>query len=45
MLGVLADFLLSVNEFDVVAVALENNCSLQLSLRSECPKINVGQLL
>ncbi len=45
MLGVLADFLLSVNEFDVVIVAIENNNCLQLSLRSECPKVNVGQLL
>ena len=45
MLGVLADFLLSVNEFDVVLVAIENNSCLQLSLRSECPKVNVGKLL
>lgn len=45
MLGVLADFLLSVNEIDVVIVAMENNRSLQLSLRSECPKVNVGELL
>lgn len=45
MLGVLADFLLSVNEFDVVIVAIESNNCLQLSLRSECPKVNVGKLL
>ena len=45
MLGVLADFLLSVNEFDVVVVAIESNSGLQLSLRSECPKVNVGKLL
>lgn len=45
MLGVLADFLLSVNEFDVVVVAAENNNCLQLSLRSECPKVDVGKLL
>jgi nanoRNase/pAp phosphatase (c-di-AMP/oligoRNAs hydrolase) len=44
MLGVLADFLLSVNEFDVVIVAMEHNHNLQLSLRSECPKVNVGKL-
>ncbi|MFT5808226.1 MAG: nanoRNase/pAp phosphatase (c-di-AMP/oligoRNAs hydrolase) [Moritella dasanensis] len=45
MLGVLADFLLSVNEFDVVIVAIENKGALQLSLRSECLKVNVAQLL
>jgi len=44
MLGVLADFLLSVNEFDIVIVAMQHNQSLQLSLRSECPKVNVGKL-
>ncbi len=45
MLGVLADFLLSVNEFDVVIVAMQSNSCLQLSLRSECPRVNVGKLL
>lgn len=45
LLGVLADFLLSVNEYDVVIVAMKYNEGLQLSLRSECSKINVGKLL
>lgn len=45
LLGVLADFLLSVNEFDVVIIAMEYNRCLRLSLRSECPKVNVGKLL
>lgn len=45
LLGVLADFLLSVNELDVVIVAMEYNRCLRLSLRSECPKVNVHKLL
>jgi nanoRNase/pAp phosphatase (c-di-AMP/oligoRNAs hydrolase) len=45
LLGVLADFLLSVNEYDVVIVAMKYNRGIQLSLRSECPKVNVGELL
>lgn len=45
LLGVLADFLLSVNEYDVVIVAMKYNQAIQLSLRSECPKVNVGELL
>jgi nanoRNase/pAp phosphatase (c-di-AMP/oligoRNAs hydrolase) len=45
LLGVLADFLLSVNEYDIVIVAMKYNQAIQLSLRSECPKVNVGQLL
>jgi len=42
MLGILSDFLLKVNEIDVVIVATEMNSNIQLSLRSECPKTNVG---
>jgi len=45
LLGVLADFLLSVNEYDIVIVAMNYNQGMQLSLRSECPKVNVGKLL
>lgn len=45
LLGVLADFLLSVNEYDIVIVAMKYNQAIQLSLRSECPKVNVGLLL
>ena len=45
LLGVLADFLLSVNEYDIVIVAMKFNQAIQLSLRSECPKVNVGLLL
>jgi len=45
LLGVLADFLLSVDEFDIVIIALQHHQGIQLSLRSECPKINVGKLL
>jgi nanoRNase/pAp phosphatase (c-di-AMP/oligoRNAs hydrolase) len=45
LLGVLADFLLSVNEYDIVIVAMNYNQGIQLSLRSECPKVNVGKLL
>jgi len=42
MLGILSDFLLKVNEIDVVIVATEFNGNIQISLRSECPKTNVG---
>lgn len=42
MLGILSDFLLKVNEIDVVIVAVEVNDNIQISLRSECPKTNVG---
>ena len=42
MLGILSDFLLKVNEIDVVIVAVESNENIQISLRSECPKTNVG---
>ncbi len=42
MLGILSDFLLKVNEIDVVIVATEFNDNIQISLRSECPKTNVG---
>jgi nanoRNase/pAp phosphatase (c-di-AMP/oligoRNAs hydrolase) len=45
LLGVLADFLLSVNEYDIVIVGMNYNQGIQLSLRSECPKVNVGKLL
>jgi nanoRNase/pAp phosphatase (c-di-AMP/oligoRNAs hydrolase) len=45
LLGVLADFLLSVNEYDVVVVAMNYNKGIQLSLRSECPYVDVGKLL
>lgn len=45
LLGVLADFLLTVNEFDIIIVAMQHEQGIQLSLRSECPKVNVGQLL
>jgi nanoRNase/pAp phosphatase (c-di-AMP/oligoRNAs hydrolase) len=45
LLGVMADFLLSVNEYDIVIVAMHFNKGIQLSLRSECPKVNVGKLL
>ena len=44
MLGIIGDFLLSVNEFDVVIVGGKHNDSLQLSFRSECPKVDVGEL-
>ena len=42
MLGILGDFLLCVNEIDVVLVAAVIRQNIQLSLRSECPKVNVG---
>ncbi|MBL4942351.1 MAG: DHH family phosphoesterase [Colwellia sp.] len=42
MLGILSDFLLKVNEIDVVIVATQANDNIQISLRSECPKTNVG---
>jgi len=45
LLGVLADFLLSVNEYDVVVVAMNYKKGIQLSLRSECPHVDVGKLL
>lgn len=45
MLGVLADFLSTVNGFDIVIVAIENDRGLQVSLRSECPKVNLAKLL
>jgi nanoRNase/pAp phosphatase (c-di-AMP/oligoRNAs hydrolase) len=45
LLGVMADFLLSVNEYDVVVVAMNYNNGIQLSLRSECPLVDVGRLL
>lgn len=45
MLGVLADFLLTVNEFDVVIVAIVTHRGMRVSLRSECPKIHVGKLI
>ncbi|MAJ40086.1 MULTISPECIES: DHH family phosphoesterase [unclassified Pseudoalteromonas] len=44
MLGMLGDFLLSVNEFDVVIVAVKQNNGLQLSFRSECQNVDVGRL-
>lgn len=45
LLGVLADFLLKVDEVDVVVVANIIDNSAKLSLRSECSKVNVGLLL
>jgi nanoRNase/pAp phosphatase (c-di-AMP/oligoRNAs hydrolase) len=42
MLGILSDFLLKVNEIDVVIVAVEVKNNIQISLRSDCPKTNVG---
>lgn len=45
LLGVIADFLLTVHEFDIVLVAIKKNNGLQLSLRSDCPTVNLGELL
>lgn len=44
MLGIVGDFLLSVNEFDIVIVAVKQSSGLQLSFRSECRKVDVGSL-
>ena len=44
MLGIIGDFLLAVNEFEVVIVGVKQNGGLQLSFRSECPKVDVGEL-
>ncbi|WP_237524011.1 DHH family phosphoesterase [Shewanella sp. KX20019] len=45
MLGILGDFLLTVNELDVVVVAQTNNQGIQLSLRSECEHVDVAKIM
>lgn len=45
LLGVLADFLLSVNEYDVVIVAMIQNNGMHISMRSECPKVDAGKVI
>ncbi len=45
MLGILGDFLLTVNELDVVVVAQSSQRGIQLSLRSECQYVDVAKVV
>ncbi|MEZ8194253.1 DHH family phosphoesterase [Vibrio cortegadensis] len=45
MLGVLGDFLLGVDEIDVVILSARNRGKTFLSLRSECPNNNVEKII
>jgi nanoRNase/pAp phosphatase (c-di-AMP/oligoRNAs hydrolase) len=45
MLGVLGDFLLSVDELDIVVLIARNREKIFISLRSECSKNNVGKIV
>ena len=45
MLGVLGDFLLTIDEIDITLLACEENGRIYLSMRSECANTNVGQVL
>ncbi|WP_044555837.1 DHH family phosphoesterase [Shewanella piezotolerans] len=45
MLGILGDFLLTVNELDVVVVAQSSQRGIQLSLRSECQYVDVAKVM
>lgn len=45
MLGILGDFLLTVNELDVVVIAQPNDRGIQLSLRSECEHVDVAKVM
>ncbi|WP_022942467.1 DHH family phosphoesterase [Psychromonas hadalis] len=45
MLGVLGDFLLSVDEIDVAILSARHNGKTYISLRSECPKNDVNKLI
>lgn len=45
MLGILGDFLLTVNELDVIVVAQSTEHVIQLSLRSECEYVDVAKIL
>jgi nanoRNase/pAp phosphatase (c-di-AMP/oligoRNAs hydrolase) len=45
MLGIIRDFVLAVNEIDIVIVAQHKNSGIQLSLRSECEHIDVAKIL
>lgn len=45
MLGILGDFLLALEEIDIVILAARTDNAIQLSLRSECPKNNVADLV
>ncbi|MCL1095102.1 DHH family phosphoesterase [Shewanella kaireitica] len=45
MLGILGDFLLTVNELDVVVIAQSSQRGIQLSLRSECQYVDVAKVV
>jgi nanoRNase/pAp phosphatase (c-di-AMP/oligoRNAs hydrolase) len=45
MLGIIGDFLLTVNEIDVVVVAQAKHNGIQLSLRSECEHVDVAKIM
>lgn len=45
MLGVMGDFLMSVNEISVTILAAPDGDQIQLSLRSENPAVNVGKIV
>lgn len=45
MLGVLGDFLLGVDEIDIVILVAQSREKIFLSLRSECVKNNMGKLI
>lgn len=45
MLGILGDFLLTVNELDVIIIAQPSHHGIQLSLRSECEHVDVSKII
>lgn len=45
MLGVLGDFLLSVDELDIVVLTAKSNEKTFISLRSECSNNNVANIV
>ncbi|WP_117235251.1 DHH family phosphoesterase [Vibrio maerlii] len=45
MLGVLGDFLLGVDELDIIVLTARNREKTFLSMRSECPKNNVANIV
>lgn len=45
MLGVLGDFLLSLDKIDIVVLITPHHERAYISLRSECPKTNVGSIV
>jgi nanoRNase/pAp phosphatase (c-di-AMP/oligoRNAs hydrolase) len=44
MLGMLSDFVLGIHEIDIVILTAKRDNSIQITLRSECPMNNVGEV-